>query len=226
MKKIWVRTALAIALGIASVTASAQVVDLTGWTFGSGNTINVSSPNDNGPAGGFTGSLAGFGAAYDSASFQTYCVELTQFFNLPSGPMTGYSIKTPGAYGEWANPAYTSNRIGQLITYVNLHPTAVDTSAESTSLQLAIWNSIYDTDSTLLSGTFKDSTGFAAYADTLLAASASTVSQVNVLVLANPNSQDFLVTTPVPEPETFSLLAGGLGVVGLMARRRRQGASV
>jgi hypothetical protein len=223
MKKAWISAALAFALGSASMAAGAQVVDLTGWTFGSGNTVNVSSPNDNGPAGGFTGSLTGFGAPYDSASFQTYCVELTQSFNLPSGPMSGYSIVTPAAYGEWANPAYTANRIGQLITYVNLHPTAVDTSAESTSLQLAIWNSIYDTDSSLLSGSFKDTTGFAAYADTLLADSASTVSQVNVLVLANPNSQDFLVTTPVPEPETVSLMAAGLVAVGMLVRRRRPG---
>src|SRR5450755_2777230 len=176
MKNRWVGVAFAAVLGSTPVLASATVVNLTGWTFGSGNTVNVTSPSDNGPAGGFTGSISGFGAAFDSASFQTYCVELTQYFYLPSGPMTGYSIMTPAAYGEWARPAATANRIGQLITYVNANPTAVSTSAESTSLQLAIWNSIYDTDNTLLAGSFKDTSGFAAYANTLLSDSLSTVS--------------------------------------------------
>jgi len=31
------------------------------------------------------------------------------------------------------------------------------------------------------------------------------------------------VTAPVPEPETYALLLSGLGVVGFLARRRRQG---
>jgi hypothetical protein len=221
MKNRWVGVAFAAVLGSAPVLASATVVNLTGWTFGSGNTVNVTSPSDNGPAGGFTGSISGFGAAFDSASFQTYCVELTQYFYLPSGPMTGYSIMTPAAYGEWARPAATANRIGQLITYVNANPTAVSTSAESTSLQLAIWNSIYDTDNTLLAGSFKDTSGFAAYANTLLSDSLSTVSDLNVYVLANPNSQDFLVTKPLSEPETLALMAVGLTGFGFMARRRR-----
>ena len=32
-----------------------------------------------------------------------------------------------------------------------------------------------------------------------------------------------LVTNPVPEPETYALMLAGLGLVGFMARRRRQG---
>lgn len=33
----------------------------------------------------------------------------------------------------------------------------------------------------------------------------------------------FSVTVAVPEPETYAMVLGGLGVLGLMARRRRQG---
>ena len=102
---------------------------------------------------GFELGLGGFGAAFDSANFETYCVELTQSFYLPSGDMTGYVLMPGASYAEWLHPA-TANRIGQLITYVNAHPGAVDNAAESTSLQLAIWNSIYDTDNTLAGGSF------------------------------------------------------------------------
>jgi len=211
-----------VGAAVSAVVSAAQavpIVNLSGWTFGSGNTVNVATPAHNGSAGGFSGSISGFGAPFDNASFQTYCVEITQFFNLPSGNMTGYSIVPGSLYAEWTLPT-TSNRIGQLITYVQANPTAVDTSAESTSLQLAIWNSIYDTDATLLGGTFHDSTSYAAYADTLLSASASTVSQVAVYVLWNPDKQDFLVTTPVPEPQTYALMLAGLASMGFVLRRR------
>ena len=93
--------------------------------------------------------------------------------------MTGYTIVPGSAYAEWTLPT-TANRIGQLITYVNANPTAVDTAAESTSLQLAIWNPIYDTGNTLTGGSFLDTTSYATYADTLLAASASKISNLNV----------------------------------------------
>jgi len=206
------------AMGWTSAQA-APIVNLSGWTFGTGNTINVANPAYNGSAGGFSGAISGFGAPFDSASFETYCVELTQSFYLPSGDMTGYTIVAGSAYGEWTLPT-TSNRIGQLMTYVNAHPGAVDNAAESTSLQLAIWNSIYDTDNTLAGGSFLDTTSYAAYADTLLAASASTVSNLDVYVLTNRDSQDFLVTTPVPEPETYALVLAGLGVMVSVSRRR------
>jgi hypothetical protein len=228
MNKNLTRVALAAGLWGAAALAQAGTVTLTGWTFGNGHAINVATPSHNGQAGGFEGSLSGFGAPFDSTSFETYCVELTQQFHLPSGPMTGYSILTPAAYfaglGEWApDPAPIANRIGQLMTYVNANPLAVNSSGESTSLQLAIWNAIYDDDDDLSTGAFRDTTsGYGTYATTLLANSASTISKLNVFVLANGRSQDFLVTTNrVPEPGTLALAAAGFAGLGFTARRRR-----
>jgi hypothetical protein len=221
MKTLWMRCVVAATLTSGATLAQAvPIVNLTGWTFGSPNTVHVTSPSHDGSAGGFKGSISGFGAAFDDATFETYCVELTQHFNLPSGNMTGYVIVPGSSYAEWTLPG-TPNRIGQLITYVNAHPTAVDTAGESTSLQLAIWNSIYDTDNTLTTGAFKDTSAFATYANTLLANSAATVSNLNVYVLMNREKQDFLVTTPVPEPETYALMMAGLMAVGFVARRSR-----
>jgi len=31
-----------------------------------------------------------------------------------------------------------------------------------------------------------------------------------------------MVTAPIPEPETYALMLAGLGLVGFMARRRKQ----
>ncbi|MCB2004742.1 MAG: PEP-CTERM sorting domain-containing protein [Rhodoferax sp.] len=36
-----------------------------------------------------------------------------------------------------------------------------------------------------------------------------------------PNSRLFVLTTPVPEPETWAMMAAGLALLGWRARRRR-----
>jgi len=52
------------------------------------------------------------------------------------------------------------------------------------------------------------------------------ISSVEIIVSgarlgAGANFQGSLVLTPVPEPETYALLLGGLGVLGFVARRRK-----
>ena len=36
-----------------------------------------------------------------------------------------------------------------------------------------------------------------------------------------PNSKLFVLTAPVPEPETYAMLLAGLGLLGVVARRRK-----
>jgi PEP-CTERM motif len=49
------------------------------------------------------------------------------------------------------------------------------------------------------------------------------LSGLHVRSLVNGQSESFVtVTTPVPEPSTYALMLAGLGVVGFVARRRRE----
>ena len=232
--KTLIHAGLAVALSAGAAMAQAQTVQMTGWAYGSSNEVSFAAPSglsDTLDAGAFKGVLSGFGAQFDTASFVTYCVDLSQEFTLPS-VMTGYSIVSGAsdtasfASGGWgANAAATSARLGQLMTYVKAHPTAVDTAAESTALQLAIWNVIYDSDNNVNSGAFDvnyfTNIAYGATANALLTNSLSTVSNLSVYVLKSSTKQDFLVTvSAVPEPSTYAMMALGLAGIGFVARRR------
>jgi hypothetical protein len=215
-------------------SAQAADINLTGWAFGSGQTVNVSVPTYSGQAGGFTGQLSNAGI-FNNANFITYCVELTESFSLP-GNLTGYSIVSGASYGHWNNQNATGNtsagvasKIAKLMTYVMADPTRVDTSAESGSLQLAIWNSIYDNDSTLTTyagAKFSNTanTSINTKANSFLANSAAVTAQYNVFVLTKAGSQDFLLLQRVPAPASLAL--AGLALAMLWQSRRRAAAQV
>jgi len=226
MSKQILHTAMAMLIGAAAVGAHADTIQLNSYTYG-GNSI--SSNLYSGGAGGFSGTLNG-------NSFQTYCVQLNEVFSF-GNLMSNYTLiageaMTPALNAGWTHAASTSAEIAKLMTYVQTSGYfGSDDSNKSTALQLAIWNSIYDTDATVSSGSF-NATGTNAtilgYANNLLAGAALvTTPMVKVWVLnslstdAEGAHQDFLLTTPVPEPSTYALMAAGLGAIGFVARRRR-----
>jgi hypothetical protein len=214
-------------------SAQAADINLTGWAFGSGQSVNVSVPTYNGSAGGFAGQLSNAGI-FNNANFITYCVELTESFSLP-GNLTGYSIVSGASYGHWNNQnatgqtsAQVATKIAKLMTYAYSNPTFVDSSLESGSMQLAIWNAIYDNDTTLdtyAGAKFSNTSGVAglnAGANSLLSNSASVNSQYNVFVLTKAGSQDFLLLQRVPTPASLAL--AGLALALLWQTRRRAAA--
>jgi PEP-CTERM motif len=231
------RIAAVSALACLSAAAQAATVTYSDWAYGNSwnNVVDVGMPSHVGAAGGFRGSVK-FSAAEATAGFKdilnnkfiSYCVEITESFSgFPSAAMTGYDVVAASTYSSWG--AARASRLGSLASYVHTHASAVDTAAESTSLQLAIWNIIYDGigDQSLTTGLFKELTGhgaYNAYADRLLADSAGQHNDYDVFVLTKAGSQDFLllrdVGTTVPEPGSLLLAASALGVLGFVSRRR------
>ncbi len=250
MTSLIIRTAVATALGTAGMLAHAATVNFSQWAYGDswGNVVNVGSPDHIGAAGAFKGAVAftgteqGFSGTINN--FISYCVEIDESFYLPSGNMTGYNVVAGASYTKWNNPNATGKvagdtaiRLGQLLSYVGANSTLVDTAAESTSLQLAIWNIIYDTDNSVTSGVFSEKTvngAYDAYANTLLNTSRSWTHSLDVFVLQRSGSQDFVLTrdtgglvpqnfvfNDVPEPASLALASLALGAAGLAGRRRR-----
>jgi MYXO-CTERM domain-containing protein len=254
MFKRLLRTLAATALGSLAVASQAATVSLTQWAYGDSwsNAVTVGSPDHQGAAGGFKGAVL-FGAS-DSASgfsgllsgFITYCVEIQESFTLPSSVMTGYNVLAGANYSEWNNTnglaktaVGTSDRLGQLLSYAESNHAirSASAAADSTSLQLAIWNVIYDNDNTVGAGAFSEKSGssYDAYADTLLAGSTHWSKMFDVYVLQKNGTQDFLLTRDtgrvftattdainnIPEPASLALAALGLVAAGAACRRHK-----
>ena len=160
MHNLLVQAALAASLLVAATAAQSATLTLSSWKFGAGHVVHTATPVYNGAAGGFVGTLGGADAGVFSGAIDAYCVELSQSFGWGVAYDNFSIVSALSHFG-----AAKALKLGRLMSYVVGTPDAVDSTTESTSLQLAIWNIVYDNDLSLATGgSFADTSAYGAHA--------------------------------------------------------------
>lgn len=229
---------LATATSLGALTASAA--DLANLQAGDIIELNLGN-RSSGPGGEFVASLYSPSTTPAANSFVTFCLEKTEYFN-PGAPLTVLGISayaTAGGGGAVAGKDFISAQTAWLYTQFRAGALSgyggSNIANDADALQNVFWfleNEITSVTSGL-SG-LATTVGTEAYwATTWLAAAnaavagswGNTIGNVRVMNLQNANgsrAQDQLYIAPIPEPEIYAMMVAGLGLMGFVARRRKQ----
>ena len=208
--------AMALGLAFAATAASATTVNVTyqsGGVFGTPNlsqVAKINSPSHNGAVHAGPFRLAGSGGF---GNFVGFCIDLAK--NMSNG--NAYTTATSSAHGS----AVDAN-IDRLFTSSYA---SVNTAVEGAAFQLALWEIITDTGSSLgfSSGSFLASASGAVMTQAnsyLSALSGASTGGYNISYLNSGTSQNLVTVSPVPLPAALGML--GLGIASLFGLRRRK----
>lgn len=196
-------------LSVASV-ANAQSLKFTGMQLNPADsgTVKLNSNSSTVQMGALTFSTG-------SGSIVTYCADLTAGLNTNSNPYT---------VGMVDMSANTGIALAAKIIATNF--TSATTADQQAGLQLAIWDAIYDNGASFTSGSGAFQTVSGINSATLNFASqyftagknAANTNNVELFKATGAGGQDQLHV--VPEPASMAAL--GLGIVGIIRRRRNK----
>jgi hypothetical protein len=227
---------LALAALITAHPAKADIIELNSFWAGSG-TVSI---DYNGPLDGYTpyhisGGSGGF-KTYDlttdpgrTNAFQSFCVDIFHGFN--------FAVQSYDTFATTISTisAQAAIDLGRLFT--NYH-TLIDSHSSSgtneAAFQLAVWEIVnegtgnYD----LTTGHFQATGTSSALANSWLADLMNNPSDSaytamfwtvdSMITNGHGTAQDVVVFAPVPEPNIYSMMLVGLGLIGFTLRRRKQ----
>ncbi|HQR02921.1 MAG TPA: PEP-CTERM sorting domain-containing protein [Rhodocyclaceae bacterium] len=213
----------------------------SGVDYHDGNTYSFT---ENGGSGGFKVANLTTGGP----SFQGWCVDIFHNFNFGNPGSTSDTQQTASQIFSLLGATRAAKIQTDLVRLYTAEHSLIDgtnsTANNSAAFQLAIWEIVNENSSTydLSTGGLQagsSSTGYATAQSWLTslnttpsfgAGSQYKVSFWNVNDgnglnggTAPPTwgAQDLAVFAPVPEPETYAMLMAGLGLIGVIARRRK-----
>ena len=227
-------TAIAVAVAGLFAAQSAAAADThtlkkDGFWDGSKNVTIYNTPS---PVGGNPTSVSAGGFKMKDltagGSFQAWCVDIFSWM----ASSTSYTL-TPG------NTFFTPTKATALERLASNNLASVTNNAtNSAAFQLAVWEIVNETSGTYNVDKYNASKGsfYATSSSTLSITTAN--NWLSSLGSATPTltlsvwketpgypTQDLAVFAPVPEPETYAMMLAGLGLMGFVARRRKQNAA-
>lgn len=232
MKLRSVMTILALTGAVPCIAGTPASVVITGFKSGyeQATITHNGAPVGSYPAGEFTGLLNG-------NAFSTFCTDIYQTFSWNSTKTPySYELKTVAeTQGMWGTSPYavgSYSQVSKLYTTAYASLSANPSSVKSAAFQFALWELLYEDPASASydtgSGKFQLAGGDAgtaaakSQANTWLASLASASEGYSIQALYSGGQQDFLVATPVPEPQTYALALVSLGIVAGYAKRRRR----
>jgi hypothetical protein len=189
-----------------------------------GQYLDLSLPVQSGAGNYFAGSLnlsVSSNSNMSSAStFEAFCIEPSQW---SSGSALSYSVTSLSSLGS-------ARATDVAALYSQSFSSTANNNQNSAAFQLALWELSKD-DGSLSSGNVQKTSSTAA---AVVTAANSMISNAKngtmgnthyaFNLYTNASNQDYLVasiTAAVPEPETYAMMLGGLGLIAFTARRRQ-----